>query len=119
MSKLAQLIAREEGFYVPGSLPNRNNNPGDLRHAPGETHAGNPNAVGAFDTVEEGWAALERQLGLYAERGLTLSQMVDSYAPPSDDNDSVQYLQFLCDGLGCTPDTLVSQALDVPGDPDV
>lgn len=113
MSKLAQLIAQEEGFNVPGSVPNRSDNPGDLRHAPGEEHpAGDPNSVGSFDTADDGWAALERQLQLYAERGLTLEQAIYEFAPPSENN-SEQYLQFVCDGLGCAPNILVSAALAI------
>jgi hypothetical protein len=27
VSKLAEAIAHREGFYVPGSIPNRSNNP--------------------------------------------------------------------------------------------
>jgi hypothetical protein len=111
MSKLAELISQMEGFNVPGSLPNRQDNPGDLRHAPGETHpADAPNSVGSFDSPDAGWAALERQLALYAERGLTLQQAIYDFAPPTE-NDSGHYLDFVCTGLGCTSDTLVSDAL--------
>jgi len=111
-SKLAQAIAREEGFGIPGDLPTRNNNPGDLRHAPDETHPpGEPDAVGSFPTPEDGWAKLERQLSLYSERGLTVQQMIeDCYAPPNE-NDSARYLANVCTWVGCTPQTLVRDAL--------
>lgn len=112
MSKLAEAIARQEGFYVEGSLPQRNMNPGDLRHAPGETHPGNPNAVGAFPNLAAGWAALERQLGLYAARGLTVQQAIYEFAPPTE-NDSAQYLAYICQQLGCTPATSVTDALEI------
>jgi hypothetical protein len=115
VSKLAEAIARKEGFYVAGSLPQRQNNPGDLRHAPGENHPGNPDAVGAFPTAEAGWAALERQLGLYAARGLTVADMVYEYAPESE-NDSAAYLNYVCEYVGCQPNDLVSQVLTIPGD---
>jgi hypothetical protein len=123
VSKLAQLIAKEEGFGIPGTVPTRDNNPGDLRHSPHSLHPGDPNAIGQIDTVAHGWADLERQLGLFASRGLTLEQMiygvpdkegnlVGGYAPESENNSS-QYLEYLCHGLGCEPDTLVSEALKV------
>lgn len=100
-----------EGFYVPGSKPSRFNNPGDLRHAPGMSHDGlGPNDVGFFKTPEEGWAALERQLGLYAARGYTLEQLVSAYAPPSE-NDTTRYLDFICSGLGLPPSATVLSAL--------
>lgn len=115
VTKLALAIAHQEGYFIPGSLPNRNNNPGDLRHAPGENHPGNPDAVGAFPTARLGWEALQRQLGLYAERGLTVADMVYEYAPESE-NDSAAYLNYVCQYVGCQPTDLVSQVLTIPGD---
>ena len=112
MSLLAYLIAKREGFGIPNAIPTIRNNPGDLRHAPGEMHApGAPNGIGSFDSVAAGWAALEMQLRLYAQRGLTVGQMVALYAPPTDNNDTSQYLQFVCTGLGLPPETFVSVAL--------
>src|SRR6185437_4031555 len=35
---LARLISREEGFGIPGALPTRDHNPGDLRHSPHSAH---------------------------------------------------------------------------------
>lgn len=113
MSKLAQLIAQEEGFNVPGSVPNRDNNPGDLRHSPHSYHSPqDPDGIGIIDNPADGWADLNRQLALYAERGLTIEQMVYEFAPPSE-NDSAQYLAFLCSGLKCDPQMLVSDALQI------
>jgi hypothetical protein len=113
MSKLAQLIAQEEGFNVPGSLPNRDNNPGDLRHSPHSFHTlSDPNAIGEIPTVAEGWEDLDRQLQLYGERGLTLEQAIYEFAPPSENN-SAEYLAFVCSGLKCDPQMLVSDALKI------
>lgn len=112
MSKLAQLIAQEEGYNVPGSLPNRDNNPGDLRHSPHSFHAADPDAIGQIDTASDGWADLERQLRLYAQRGLNLQQAIYEFAPPSE-NDSQAYLDFICQGLGVPSTTSVAEALEV------
>jgi hypothetical protein len=113
MTKLAQLIAQEEGFNVPGSVPNRDNNPGDLRHSPHSFHtAGDPDGIGIISTVADGWEDLERQLQLYASRNLTLEQMVYEFAPPSENN-SAEYLAFVCSGLKCDPQMLVSDALKI------
>lgn len=115
MSKLARLIAQYEGFGVPAALPTRNDNPGDLRHAPGEMHApDDPNGVGSFESIEAGWAALERQLQLYADRHMSLRAAIYAYAPPADGNDAERYLDVVCAGLNCSPDTLVSEALKQP-----
>jgi hypothetical protein len=115
MSKLAQLIAKQEGFGVPGAIPTVRNNPGDLRHSNHSSHEGEgSNDIGIIDTVADGWADLERQLQLYASRGLTLQQMiVDNYAPASENN-SQQYLDLICAGLGnVSPDMPVSEALQI------
>jgi hypothetical protein len=111
--KLAQLIATMEGFYVPGSLPQRNQNPGDLRHSPHSEHPGNPDSVGVIDSVADGWADLQRQLELYASRGMTVQQAIYEFAPPTE-NDTENYLAFVCKGLGCTPGTLMSDVLAIP-----
>lgn len=116
MSKLAEAIAHEEGFYVPGSLPNRDNNPGDLRHSPHSFHTADaPDAIGQIDSVADGWADLERQLEIYASRGLTLSQAIYEWAPPTE-NDSAAYLAYVIKYLGppANSDMLVSDALKIP-----
>jgi hypothetical protein len=113
MTLLARLMSDEEGYNVLGSIPQRQNNPLDLRHAPLETHPpDSPDSVGSFATSAQGWAMGERQLQLYAERGLTLEQMVYEFAPPSDNNDTLAYLNFICKGGGWTSDTPVAQALE-------
>jgi hypothetical protein len=113
-SKLAALIAQQEGFGIPGAQPTRKLNPGDLRHAPNASHAGEgPDDIGIEPTLADGWADLERQLQLYAERGMTLSEAIYEFAPPTE-NDSAAYLNFVCQGLGCTPDTTVAEALTIP-----
>jgi hypothetical protein len=109
-SKLAMLIATEEGFFIPGSLPQRFNNPGDLRHSPHSFHLPDaPNAIGQIDTPADGWADLQNQLQLFAERGMTLEEAIYTYAPPTENN-SARYLQYVCNGLGCAPDTPVALA---------
>jgi hypothetical protein len=112
LSKLAHLIAQEEGFDVPGSLPARDHNPGDLRHSPHSFHDGDPNAIGQIDDDADGWEDLERQLQLYAERGLTLEEAIYEFAPPSENN-SAEYLAYVCSGLKCDPQMLVSDALKI------
>lgn len=115
-SKLAALIAKEEGYGIPGAIPTTHNNPGDLRHSPHSFHSGDPNAIGEIDTQEHGWEDLERQLELFASRGLTLQQAIYEFAPPSE-NDSAGYLKYVCTGLGCSPSISVTEALKIPWTP--
>lgn len=110
MSKLARLIAQEEGYGIPGSVPTRDDNPGDLRHSPHSMHTGDPNSIGVIDTDADGWADLERQLVLFAQRGLTLRDAIYEFAPP-EENNSARYLKFVCDGLGLPDTATVAEAL--------
>lgn len=110
-TRLAQLIARREGFGIPGDKPTRDHNPGDLEHAPHIT--GWDGKIGIEPDDDDGWTDLERQLQLYASRGMTLRQMVDIYAPPNE-NDTSSYLSFLTETLGYGPETPLATVLKVP-----
>ncbi len=112
MTKLARLIAQEEGYGIPGAIPTTHRNPGDLRHSPHSEHPADPNGIGLIDTAEHGWADLERQLRIYADHSMTLRAAIYAFAPPQE-NDSERYLEFVCTGLNCTPDTPVAEALKV------
>ncbi len=114
MTKLALLISKNEGDGIPGAVPTLRNNPGDLRHSPHSTHPGGPeheDDIGTIDTIEHGWEDLERQLQLFADRGMTLRELAFTYAPPGDGNPTEAYLQTLCEGLGLPDSALVSDAL--------
>lgn len=114
MTKLARLIAKEEGFGIPGSVPTRFHNPGDLRHSPHSNHdPAHPDGIGQIDTDADGWSDLERQLQLYAKRGLTLRDMIINYYAPPGENDSEAYLAFICKELGVDQNCTVAQALEV------
>lgn len=127
MSKLAIAIAKNEGFFVSGSLPQRDKNPGDLRHSNHSSHEGEgSNDIGIIDTVADGWADLERQLKIYAARTITLDpetrescaprlmnlhDLAFTYAPPADHNPTSAYLNSLCSQLDATPEMTVAEAL--------
>jgi hypothetical protein len=108
VEELKQAIARREGFHIPGSVPQRLNNPGDLMYAgqvkaePHSIHGsdGKVRVYAEFPTVADGWAALETQIRLDAKRGLTLQEFIRKYAPASDANDPASYLAFVMRALG-------------------
>jgi len=112
-TKCAVLIAKMEGFGRPGAIPTVRHNPGDLRHGPHCQHPNGPNDVGTIDTDEHGWEDLERQLRIYAGMGYTLRQAINVYAPPADHNDTSNYLRFVANGLGVSPDTPMWQVLSI------
>lgn len=107
--KLLATISSAEGFTVRGSIPNRRNNPGDLRHGPNAQHGIadpvtgqliGPDDIGLYETLELGQSDAIRQFRLDADRGMTVEQFVFTYAPPSENN-SHAYLQFVCAKMGC------------------
>jgi hypothetical protein len=113
--RIAELIAREEGYGIPGALPTRDNNPGDLRHSPHSFHTADaPEAIGQIDSPADGWADLVRELDLYASRGLTVAQAIYEWAPPNENN-TAGYLAYVVNGLGVSADTLLSEAIQIPG----
>lgn len=106
-------MAREEGYYVAGSIPNRRNNPLDLRHSPHSSHDGEgPDDIGDIDTPADGWADADEQLQKYADRKLTVEQMINILAPPTE-NDTNQYVSYVCANLPCSPNTSVAEALQI------
>lgn len=103
-------MSKEEGFGIPNSKPTRDNNPLDLEHAP---HVFKwDGKIGIEDSLEDGVKDGERQLELYASRGMTLGSMIAIFAPPDENNTSL-YLEFVCSGLGLPAKTLVSDALKI------
>lgn len=117
-TRAAQLFAKEEGFGVPGAIPTVRHNPGDLRHAPHASHAGiGLNDIGIEPDDATGWDDLERQLRLYADRGMTIREAVYTYAPPGDHNNTEAYLNTVCGGLGLGPGVLMRTALLIPALP--
>lgn len=111
---LAQAIARMEGFYAAGQVPNRpqrNNNPGDIEFGPfaerfGAT-SGDPRFA-IFPTVAKGFEALDALLRTPHYLGLTVEEAVNRYAPPVENNTSL-YVAAVCHWTGKqSTDTLSS-----------
>ena len=119
MTRLAYLIAREEGFFRAGTLPAVRHNPGDLRHSNHSQHPGGPahkDDIGTIDTDADGWADLERQLQIDAARGLTLQQAIYQWAPAGDGaNNPANYLADIIAGFAGQfgPDSPLSAVLAV------
>jgi hypothetical protein len=115
--RIAELIAKEEGYGIPGALPTRDFNPGDLRHSPHSFHLpGAPNAIGQIDNATDGWNDLVRQLDLYVQDHpqWTVADAIYEWAPPNENNTEA-YLNYVTTGLGCSAETLLSDALKIPG----
>lgn len=92
-------IAFYEGYWKPGSVASRNNNPGNLRRW-GDRPIEDGFAV--FPDPGAGFYALTRQVEKNIERGLTLEEffagrqgVYPGYAPSADDNDPLSYARFI------------------------
>ncbi|HGY1170728.1 TPA: hypothetical protein ACNVBB_000997 [Klebsiella aerogenes] len=97
----------------------RNNNPGNLEASSSNPWVGQTGSDGRFakfETPEHGIRALGRNLLSYQRQGIdTVGEIINRWAPPSDNNDTAAYIKAVCAQLGVTanqpldasnPDTL-------------
>lgn len=82
----------------------RNNNPGNLNFVGQEgatREGGEGGRFAVFESMQHGVAALYKQLQLYFKRGInTLSSIVKTYAPASDNNNVDSYISALTKATG-------------------
>lgn len=91
IKNFATAIARAEGYFVTGSVPDRANNPGDLK-SPTFTFAGEREGqvlgegIAVFESADAGWNALYRQLFLIVtgqssvyNLDMTIAQMAERW----------------------------------------
>jgi hypothetical protein len=114
---LAQAIARFEGFLVPGSIAQKDNNPGNLRAGVGQTGT-DANGFAIFPDVATGYSALDNQIQLNINKGLTLDQffgglpgVYPGYAPAADSNNPAQYATTVGGWIGIDPTVQLSSII--------
>jgi hypothetical protein len=99
----AWALATFEGFFIPDSISQKNNNPGNLRPV------GASSGFQRFETPELGWERLLHQIKLNISRDLTLKQfflgkegVYPGYAPLGDNAPEVMknYLNYMSDQTG-------------------
>ena len=92
------------------NLPTENNNPGDLREAGQANSSTGAGGFAAFPNPQDGYGALLNQLqtDITKNPNWTLADFANSYAPPSDNNDSAQYAANLANQLGVPPNATIS-----------
>lgn len=85
----------------------RNNNPGNIEYGPFAQRLGATGSDGRFaifPSMEAGYAAQERLIGSYMERGLTTPEaIIGRWAPASDGNDVNSYAARVSRALGLQP----------------
>ncbi|MCZ5804909.1 hypothetical protein [Enterobacter hormaechei] len=86
----------------------RNNNPGNLEYSktnPWVGQTGDDGRFAKFETPEHGIRALGRNLLSYQRQGIdTVSDIINRWAPPSDNKNTDAYIQAVCAQLGVTAD---------------
>ena len=112
---ISQAIAQMEGFNTPGTIAQRDNNPGNLRSGPGQTGT-DSRGYAIFPDVATGWAALNNQVQINISRGLTLQEffagkpgVYAGYAPSADSNNPTNYANFVAGRIGIDTSTPLDQ----------
>ena len=116
---LAKAIAKAEGCYIKGTIPNRYHNCGDLKlvkgwRYPGQVGVGKGGHV-IFKNDKYGWEALRHQIekiiagdSKFYNVNLTIKQLGKKYATSS------LWAKNVAHNLGATPTTELWEALGVP-----
>ena len=76
----------------PSELPVRDHNPGDLRAVPADPTVKTVAGFAVAVDDQHGVADLIHQLALDIARGQTLPQLITSWAPASDGNNTANYI---------------------------
>lgn len=109
VSAIAIAIAQEEGFNTPGSIAQRNNNPGNLRSGPNQS--GTASGYATYATVAAGWSDLYALIQKIIGYGVNLYQFFGGgngypgYAPAADSNSPNTYAVFVGQQTGIDPNT--------------
>lgn len=126
---LLEAMARQEGFLLKGSRPQKNNNPGDIEYgrfaqAHGATASDTRFAI--FPNVTTGYkamAALLRSayLGLdvhhavYKWLGYTKEQADKAVTAPNEQgNYPAVYIEHVCEWSGLKPTDVIDSHLEIP-----
>jgi hypothetical protein len=110
MTSFLDAIARMEGFYVKGSRPQRNHNPGDIEYGKFARAHGANGTDGRFAIFPDDTTGFAAMSALFksAYLGLTITQAINKYAP-SDENNTTRYINLICQWTGLTPDTILNE----------
>ncbi|MGP2413858.1 hypothetical protein ACTUSQ_06795 [Pantoea ananatis] len=99
-------IGQVVGGLFGGNLPDRNNNPGNLRPAGGA-------GFRTFGSAQEGWGAMRNQLMRYftgkttGKALQTITDIVSTWAPSSE-NDTGKYISDISKWMGVSPDVALN-----------
>jgi hypothetical protein len=113
---LAKAIATAEGFYVKGSRPQRDNNPGDMTQDLIGKGVGMDGPFVVYGNVADGWANLYAQINLWLSGGSshanpdsTISDLSSFYTTDSPPGAQNTWAVNVANDLGVSTDTPIGQ----------
>lgn len=113
---MAEAHARFEGFYIPGTIPEKLNNPGCLVYVGQAGAVKHTSGFCQFTTKQQGWDALKRQLELNVSGVSTLYNLemtfydyINVYASTSPEHERKNYAEYMASRLGVTPTTKLKE----------
>lgn len=121
ISSLAAAIKQQEGFY-PGSVAYRNNNPGNLMDPSGTIFPKYPKdsrGFVIFPDLATGEAALENDLTIKVNRGMSITSLLNMYAPAAAGNNTPVYIANVAAATGIDPNTPLNQIPSPTASPEV
>ncbi len=113
IQKIAEAIATAEGFFVSGSRPARDNNPGDLTLDLIGKSIGRDGPFPIFATAEDGWENLRKQVSLMFSGShiynpsMTIREIANKYTQTEKDSWAANVAAY----LGVSIDTRLSDLL--------
>jgi hypothetical protein len=111
IDKLSKAIARAEGFYVAGSRPARNHNPGNMTLDLIKKAIGKDGPFVVYATDADGFENLRRQLWLiwggsaYYNPTMTLAEFADVWTATESDS----WAKNVANSLGVSVNTQIQQ----------
>ncbi len=111
--EFAQAIAKAEGFGVPGAVPTKAHNPGDLV-IPGWLGQILGAGISVFETDEEGWGHLYHELGMIfvgSSHVYNLDMTILDMAKKWTMTDQVSWADNVASHLGVSVDTTLREVL--------
>ena len=115
ISKIADAIAFAEGYFVPGSRPRRNHNPGDLERDLTGKGIGWDGPYVIYATIQDGREALERQVRLMfaGSRIYRPSMTIAEVARRYTSTDQAAWAKNVAGRLGVSVDTRLDEIADL------
>lgn len=114
-TRIAQAIATAEGFYVDGSRPQRNHNPGDMTQDLTGTSTGKDGAFIVYGSDADGWECLYAQINAWfnnSSRYHTSQSSINDLAGLGSETgytstDQAAWAATVATSLGVSPDTSI------------